>query len=148
MSRNDSRHQPVPENSNRVVDRIIFQLEEWAKGNFGGAGVVARNDQGEFLCASAIFLESIPDAVTAEGLACRRALQIASQFGFSKVIFETDSLEITSLVNGAQANRSIHRYLIQDLKRRLQYLPEAKLVWSRRSPNEAAHLMAQEGAAE
>ena len=84
----------------------------------------------------------------AEALACRRALQLAIQREIPKTIIETDSLEIATLVNKPGDDRSVYRHIIQELRRLLQSLPKAKLVWAQRTSNEAAHRIAQEGVSE
>jgi ribonuclease HI len=64
----------------------------------GSAGAVVRNSDGSFIGASARWMPSVSSVLVAEAEACKEGLRLALQsIGTSRVIMETDSLQMVSL---------------------------------------------------
>ncbi|XBI06774.1 uncharacterized protein [Aegilops tauschii subsp. strangulata] len=67
----------------------------------GAVGVVLRDHKGGFVAASSEQLEHVADAGTAEAYALRRGLLLAQELGISKLVVESDCLEvINTMQNG------------------------------------------------
>lgn len=58
----------------------------------GGWGFIIRDHTGEGIVAGAGRLTAVADALTAESLACGKALQSATDYGISRIQLEMDSL--------------------------------------------------------
>uniref|UniRef100_A0A0D9XF72 RNase H type-1 domain-containing protein n=1 Tax=Leersia perrieri TaxID=77586 RepID=A0A0D9XF72_9ORYZ len=77
-------------------------------------------------------------------VACGTAVEMAVQMGTSRIILETDALEVVQMVKLEGINRSMYGIAIQDLKYNLQGLDEGQAVWVRRFANKVAHCLAIE----
>lgn len=65
----------------------------WLDGlKLGGVGIIARNDNGEFLAARVTRFDDVFSLQQVEALAAREGLAMLVEKGFQNVIFETDSL--------------------------------------------------------
>jgi ribonuclease HI len=62
----------------------------------GATGAVIRDDHGGFVAGSSCGIPSISDAATAEALALRNGLQLAGQLGCTKIIVNSDCMEVIS----------------------------------------------------
>lgn len=101
-----------------------------------GSGAVLRDHHGVFLEGTSHFPPGITDPERAELLACRRALQLATDFGVQKLILEMDSQttvrKITMDMTGLSANGPI----VHEVKELFNKICVA---------NKAAHVFAREG---
>lgn len=105
----------------------------------GASGVALRNGSGNFLVAATHFYPSLCDATMAEALVCLQAVQLASELGVSKVILETDSLEVQKMVADVEVNRSMYGAIVQGFKHWLSYFQDFRFKWIRRLANMTAH---------
>jgi ribonuclease HI len=96
----------------------------------GTLGVVLRNESGDFLGPAAHFYPSMCDATMAEALACLQAVQLASELGVSKVILETDSLEVQKMVADEEVNRSMYEAIVQGFKHWLSLFQDFRIKWT------------------
>lgn len=81
--------------------------------------MIIRDCQGQVIAARSKWYEALPHAIIAEALACRDGADLARNLNLSKVIMETDTLELINLWN-RNVNRSCILpvlYQIQDLTR-------------------------------
>lgn len=99
-----------------------------ADEQMGSGGVIVRNDRGEFMGASRIFFGEVLSATHAEALACLEATRVGARLAATRLVFETDSVEVVSLV----MNKSFDRFeigpVIQELKRGIQSFQDFKLI--------------------
>lgn len=80
----------------------------WLDGlKLGGVGIIARNDNGEFLAARVTRFDDVFSLQQVEALAAREGLAMLVERGFQNVIFETDSLQITADLLERPVNRSL-----------------------------------------
>ncbi|CAL9229643.1 unnamed protein product [Arabidopsis halleri] len=73
----------------------------------------------------------------------RWAVVNLSCFNYKKVIFESDSQELISLIVGEEIRPKIDP-IRQDIKQLLQHFEEVKFVYSQRGGNEVADRIAKE----
>lgn len=58
--------------------------------NKGSVGVVCRNEQGKFICASSVVFEGMTDPETLEALACCEAIALSEDLGLETVQISSD----------------------------------------------------------
>lgn len=69
--------------------------------NLGTVGVVCKNDEGEYLGASARVFLGITEPAALEALACREALALASDLGLNQAVIDSDCKEVlTNIKDG------------------------------------------------
>ena len=83
------------------------------------------------------------DALLAEAISCRNALQWLLKNSFQKVIVESDCLLLVSAVNSTANYLFVVGLIFKDCKELLQGLSESSLVFTHRSVSQAAHLLAR-----
>ena len=83
------------------------------------------------------------DALVAEALSCRAALQLLQVNKASKVIVETDSLLLASVINNLDSYFSSLGLIIQDCIDLLRTIPDCSVIFARRSMNFIAHFLAR-----
>ncbi|KAI5006932.1 hypothetical protein ZWY2020_046880 [Hordeum vulgare] len=117
-------------------------------GTKGGGGVVLRDHNGAFLAGEALFFGEVRDAEAAEILACRRAVQLASQRGVVKIHLELDNQGLVRMLQEQQRNMADVGPWIQEVKSMLSTFEACRVDWVRRSANGAAHKFARVGVGE
>ncbi|CAL9213983.1 unnamed protein product, partial [Arabidopsis halleri] len=85
----------------------------------------------------------VNSALEAELEALRWAVLSLSRFNYRKVIFESDSQQLVSLLNDCGDRPSLDP-ILQDIKQLLQHFEETKFVYIRREGNGAADRIAKE----
>ena len=78
-----------------------------------------------------------------EAEAMRWAVVNLSRFHYHKVLFESDSQELISLIVGEETRPKIDP-ILQDIKQLLYHFEEVKFVCTKREGNEVAHRIAKE----
>jgi hypothetical protein len=81
-----------------------------------GAGVVLRDHLGACLVACRQQLQGLASLEDAEALALRRAVLLARDEGFDKVIFVTDCLSLVQRLNATVIDRSSVGILVSGIK--------------------------------
>jgi hypothetical protein len=84
-------------NTDAVVDAIIL---------VGASGCVVRNADGVFLRAASSWLESVPDALTAEAIACREGVKLCLGWTDRKIIPESNCMTLVELWMIRKKNRA------------------------------------------
>lgn len=120
------------------TDGAVRQVQRRA-----GVGVVAREHSGAFLRGRCIKYEAITDPCIIELLACRDAMAMAIEDGYSNVILETDCQTVCTLWK-AEENRSVGAHVIREMKLFLRHFQGFILQHVGREANGAAHRCARE----
>jgi hypothetical protein len=66
-----------------------------------------------------VFFPVVADPKRGELLACRRAVEIASTAGVSKLVLETDCAGVVAKLKNSEMDRSIHGPLVEEIKEML-----------------------------
>ena len=106
---------------------------------------ILRDHHGSFLAGACQFFPHVSDAGGAELLACRRALHLAQEMGITKIVLETDSVEVASKLTREGQDRSFYGPLVAEIKCLLDGFGDFSVQAVRRTANEAAHRLAKEG---
>ncbi|KAA3457895.1 reverse transcriptase [Gossypium australe] len=124
--------------------KINFDAAFDEKNRCSASGVVARDSAGRVLVSATDVHQGVESAFAAEAIACRRATQIALDMGREHISIEGDSLTIIKKCNQTDLDKSqigAFIYDIQQLKNRGSSL---KFMYTPRSSNKLAHLLATE----
>lgn len=107
----------------------------------GSAGIVARDFNGDLLCG---FSKKFPatSPLIAEGLALREALAIAVNLRMSKVLFESDCLELVAACR-KEYKRGVIANIVQDILFMAGKLEWVGFTWTAKGGNTVAHHVAK-----
>jgi ribonuclease HI len=81
-----------------------------------GSGVVIRDHNGVYLTACSERVDEVVTPEIAEALAMRRAMSLAKDEGFSKIIVNSDCLSVVKRVMSDTEDRSSCGPVIRDIK--------------------------------
>jgi hypothetical protein len=109
----------------------------------GGAGGIVRFSFASFLGAWSKPLLGITDPFIAEALALREGAIFANLCGFSKVLLETDCLEVVDLWKTRHSSRSVVTSILQDIGELALNFLFFDIQHVSRSANNPAHLCAK-----
>ena len=98
-SRGRNKHQPSPRTHSWIPPEdgccnLNTDAAVGRAGTQGAVGVVCRNNQGDFIAASAMVVPNITDPETLEALACLEALALAEDCGIRKMLVASDCLSV------------------------------------------------------
>jgi ribonuclease HI len=108
-----------------------------------GLGVVIRNHIGQCVAACSELHEEVTTPEIAEALALRRALSLAGDEGFSKIMVVSDCLSLVQRVLAPSVDRSSVGVVVQDIKALAQDFEVFSLSHVYRQFNESAHILAR-----
>ena len=102
---------------------------------------VARNEAGRFQGASVVVMQGISDPETAEVMACREGLALASDLMLRKVRIATDCENAVRNMRGP--GMGCHGHIIRELKEGMASFEKAEIVHESRASNFDAHRLAK-----
>ena len=111
-----------------------------------GGGMILRDDLGQIIFTTCRELRTCDNALAAELEACKEGLDLALHRTDRPTVVEMDSLEAVAMCTAASIDRSVHRSLVQDIKR-LAATEGRKVHFSHRSrsQNKVSHELASYG---
>jgi ribonuclease HI len=107
-----------------------------------GEGVVLRDEKGEGILAVAQFLPQVTDPSMAKVVALWKAVQICGELGYTKVVFEGNSLLITESLNQCFPCLKNYGQIIEDTRVVLKSFHFFTVQHVKRGANQAAHMLA------
>ncbi|XP_062026479.1 uncharacterized protein LOC133742816 [Rosa rugosa] len=113
-----------------------------AQVGLSGAGMVFRDDRGQFRAAAMRPLSAITTPFHAELQAMHEAAQMAAGMNYQKVIFETDCSTLAAALNQEERDCSLHGFLIDDVKDFMHQHGEYIIIYAPRETNKIAHNLA------
>jgi hypothetical protein len=134
-----SRWTPPPQGEILVnVDAALFSDRRRM-----AMGAVFRDHTGACLTAASEPLQGFTSPELAEALALRRAVSIAIDKGYGRVIFASDCLSLIQRVNSLGQDRSPVGSVVMDIKMLVGRFESAIFKHVYRSLNKAAHILAK-----
>lgn len=109
----------------------------------GAAGVVLRNDRGEAIAGYACPLDHVLNASTAEALALLEGLKFLENLGVTRVITESDSLEIIQACNAVIEVWSPFSAILAECFMKAHSLDSVEFIHCPREANQVAHQLAK-----
>ena len=101
---NDGHHR------HRISSRLMW------KSKAGAWGFIIREHDGTAVLVGAGNLGPMHDALIAETMACKQALEAAEQFGISQIELETDSSQLKDALTSSSRDMSIGGGLFTNLR--------------------------------
>jgi ribonuclease HI len=133
------RWSPPPEGTVHInVDAALFSPSRRM-----GIGVVIRNHKGECSVACSELIQEVTTPEIAEALALRRALALARDEGFDKLVIASDCLSVVQRVNSSEVDRSMVGVVIQDIKALASGFSSVSFNHVYRPFNVSAHTLAR-----
>jgi ribonuclease HI len=120
------------------VDAAIFSASRRM-----GLGVVIRDHNGVCLTACSEYHEEVTSPEIAEALALRRAINLAKDEGFTKIIINLDCLSVVNRVNAVEDDRSLCGPVIYDIRKLMPSFTSCSIKHVVRGLNVAAHTLAK-----
>jgi ribonuclease HI len=108
-----------------------------------GLGVVIRNHIGQYVAACRELHEKVTTPEVVEAMALRRALSLAGDEGFSKIMVVSDCLSLVQRVLAPSMDRSSVGVVVQDIKALAQDFEAFSLSHVFHQFNESAHILAR-----
>jgi ribonuclease HI len=132
---------PPPEDMVKINCDGGFRVQDMT----GSTSAVIRQSDGSFVGAAASWLPSVASALVAEAEACRAGLRLALNMPeLSRMILETDSLQLVSLWNSRRHQRLDIAVILKERDEMVSSLTSFCFVHVKRSTNSAAHLCARQ----
>jgi ribonuclease HI len=108
-----------------------------------GTGAIIRDHQGSCIAACRQHIQGVQQPECAEALALRRAVELARDKGFNKVIFASDCLSLIQRINSLTVDRSSVGLIISGIKLLARDFSSVSFCHVKRVLNEAAHILAK-----
>lgn len=105
----------------------------------GSSGVVIRDHSGVVQAAAARWMERVPDALTAEALAAKEALELAMEVGCDRVILEVNCAELKVILEDSEGFKSCIAGICFDITELARSFVDFKVEWVPREANSVAH---------
>jgi ribonuclease HI len=119
------------------VDAALFKSSKRM-----GVGIVIRNHNGECVAACSELIPDVTAPELAEALAVRRAMTLAREEGYDKIMLATDCLSVVHHINSSTLDRSFLGVVIQDIKKEAEMFSSYSFFLIPRKRNVSAHVLA------
>jgi hypothetical protein len=108
-----------------------------------GIGVVIRSHNGDSLLACSELVEEVTMSELAKALALRRALVLAGEEGFDRLIVASDCLSLVQRINNPEFDRSQVGVVVLDIKSQISEFSSVSVSHVFRQSNIAAYTLAR-----
>jgi len=105
----------------------------------GSAGVIIRDQNGSVLAAATRWLDNVPDVLTADALAAKEGLELATECGYDKVILEVDCSGLKTILEASDGRGSSIGGLCVVITGLGRSFTVFRVVWVIRDANSVAH---------
>ncbi|KAK9994531.1 hypothetical protein SO802_024234 [Lithocarpus litseifolius] len=126
-----------------VPSTLIFTAIVFGKAKRTGFGAIIRNDKGVVMAAMSAGGPPVSSSDEAELLACRKAVEFATDAGFSELVIEGDNSNVLKALSSSLADRSLLGNVVDDVRQLAYGLRWVKFSCIRRGGNRVAHALAQ-----
>ena len=123
------------------VAKINVDAAVSKSSNIEATAAVARDDNGNFLGASAVVWEGFEDPEILEAMACREGLSLAADLCLGKIRIASDCLNVVRAIGDVGMGRAGH--IIREIKATMSELQTAEVVHEGRASNGDAHSVAR-----
>ncbi|XP_075674994.1 uncharacterized protein LOC142644222 [Castanea sativa] len=131
--------QPLPSS----VYKLNFDAAVFTGLDRTDFGAVIRNDKGEVMATMSAKGPSVYCSEEAKFLACRKAIEFATDAGFSEFIVEGDNSTVMQAISSPNEDESLMGNVVGDIRQMLRGLHLVNVEFTRRGGNKVAHVLAQ-----
>ena len=129
-----------PQNS---VFKLNFDAAMFVEVERTGFGAIIRNDKGEVMAAMSAGGPPVSSSEEAELLACRKAVEFATDAGFSELVIEGDNSNVMKALSSSLVDRSLLGNVVDDVRHLVCGMQWVSFSCIRRGGNRVAHALSQ-----
>ncbi|XP_075665318.1 uncharacterized protein LOC142634977 [Castanea sativa] len=108
-----------------------------------GFGAVIRNSRGEVMAAMTAKGPAVQCSKEAELLACRKAMEFATDTSFTTLIVEGDSVNATRSITSTKDNQSAFGHIVGNIWHLMGALEWVSVSCTKKNGNKVAHVLAR-----
>ena len=98
-----------------LVFKLNFDATVFLEAKRTGFGAIIRNDKGEVMVGMSVGGPPVSSNEEAQLLACRKAVEFATDAGFTKLVIEGDNSNVMKALSSSLANRSLLGNVVDDV---------------------------------
>ena len=126
-----------------LVFKLNFDAAVFLEAKHTGFGAIIRNDKGEVMVAMSAGGPPVSSSEEAELLTCRKAVEFATDAGFTKLVIEGDNSNVMKALSSSLADRSLLGNVVDDVRHLVCGMQWVSFSCIRRGVNWVAHVLAQ-----
>ncbi|KAL0009208.1 hypothetical protein SO802_010710 [Lithocarpus litseifolius] len=126
-----------------LVFKLNFDAAVFGEAKRTRFGAIIRNGKGVVMAAMSAGGPPVSSSDEAELLACRKAVEFATDAGFSELVIEGDNSNVLKALSSSLADRSLLGNVVDDVRQLAYGLRWVKFSCIRRGGNRVAHALAQ-----
>ena len=98
------------------VFKLNFDAVVFVEAKRTGFGAIMRNDKGEVMAAMSVGGPQVSSSEEAKLLACRKAVEFATDVGFSKLVIEGDNSNVIKALSSSSVDQSLLGNVVDDVR--------------------------------
>ncbi|XP_075645667.1 uncharacterized protein LOC142616768 [Castanea sativa] len=124
------------------VFKLNFDAFVFIETGTSGFGAIIRKDSGEVMAAMSAKDPPVSYSEV-EMLACRKAMEFATNVGFSELVREGDNVNVITAIPFSKLNLSLLGNVVDDIQYLIHGLHWVNISCTRRGGNKVVHALAQ-----
>ncbi|XP_075675044.1 uncharacterized protein LOC142644283 [Castanea sativa] len=125
------------------VYKLNYDVAVFANNTSFGFGVVIKNSRGEVMATMTAKGLALQCSKEAKLLACRKAMEFATDTGFTTLIVEGDSVNATRSIASTKDNQSALGHIVGNIQHLIGALEWISVSYTKRNENKVAHVLAR-----
>lgn len=125
------------------VFKLNFDAAVFVEAKRTGFGAIIRNDKGKVMAAMSAGGPPVSSSEEAELLACRKAVEFATGFGFSELVIEGDNSNVMRALSSSLVDLSLLGNMVDNVRHLVHGMHWVTFSYIRRGGNRVAHALAQ-----
>ena len=98
------------------VFKLNFDAVVFVEAKRTGFGAIMRNDKGEVMAAMSVGGPQVSSSEEAKLLACRKAVEFATDVGFSELVIEGDNINVIKALSSSSVDQSLLGNVVDDVR--------------------------------
>ena len=123
--------------------KLNFDAAVFLENQRIGFGAIIQNDKGEVMAAMAAVGPPVSSSEEAKLLACRKAVEFATDAGFPELVTEGDNSNVMRAISSSMADLSLLGNVVDDVHHLVFGLNCVNFSYTTRGGNKVAHALAQ-----
>lgn len=126
----------------QLVFKLNFDVAVFMETGTSGFGAIIRKDSSEVMAAMSAKDPSV-SCSEVEMLACRKAMEFATEVGFLELVREGDNVNVMTAISFSKPNLSLLGNVVNDIQYLIHGLHWVNISCTRRGGNRVVHALAQ-----
>ena len=124
------------------VFKLNFDATVFVEAKRTGFGAIIRNDKGEVMAVMSAGGPQVSGTEEAELLACRKAVEFATDDGFSELVIEGDNSNVMKALSSSSIDQSLLGNVMDDVRHLVCGMHWVNFSCIRRGGNRVTHALA------